>query len=183
MGHTDMMEDKERLKTFTELINSFDEGLALSEEYDSMLHDYNGVIMYQAESQVIKAIGDNPGITVSQLAALFKQSVSACSQVIKKLKNKLWVVQKRNRQNNREWNIFLTEEGSRIYLSHQRFENRCYQRSFDHLKEFSDEELRTYIRIQKKLNESFAQDVKESREFNYFYPGSVSDIEEKKSKA
>lgn len=164
-----------RYTLFCEIIEYFDEGIALSSEYDSMLHNYNGSILYQAESQMIKMIGNRPGITASEIAQYNKQTVSAVSQIIRKLKKKGWVEQRRNKENNRIWNLFLTGEGERIYLGHQKFENRCYLRSFESLSAFSEEEFKTYIRIQSKLNDTFRQDVEESRIFNYEYAGAKSD--------
>ena len=89
--------------------------------------------------------------------------LSACSQLIRKLRKKDWIEQIRNPENNREYQLFLTESGWKIYEEHDRFEQACYKRSFNNLKEFSEEDLKKYISIQKKLNETFAIDVKESK--------------------
>ena len=63
------MSEQKRYELFCAIINELDRCTALINEYDSQLHDYQGVIMYQAESQMIKAIGDSPGITAARLAA------------------------------------------------------------------------------------------------------------------
>lgn len=156
------MEEK-RYQLFCELIDVFDRGCDLTEEYDMLLHDYNGVILFQAESQMIKVIGDNPGITASEISKMFHKTSSASSQLIRKLKKKEWVTQVRNPENNREYNLYLTEEGTRIYKNHQQFENTCYRRTYHALDEFKEEELEVYIRIQKKINETFQLDVEESQ--------------------
>ena len=65
---------KEKYKLFQQLIEVFDEGCDLVEAYDSLLHDYNGVILFQAESQVIKIIGDHEGITGSEIAHMLKKT-------------------------------------------------------------------------------------------------------------
>ena len=49
----------DRYGRFCKMIEELDRGVELIEEYDSLLHDYNGVMLFQAESQLIKAIGDN----------------------------------------------------------------------------------------------------------------------------
>ena len=108
------MEEKTRYKLFLDMINEIDEASGLIEEYDSQLHDYNGVILYQAESQFIKLIGNNPGISAAECARIFNKTVSACSQLVKKLKKKGWITQERNEQNNRGYNLYLTEEGKVI---------------------------------------------------------------------
>ena len=155
--------DNKRYQLFCELIDVFDRGCDLIEEYDTLLHDYNGVILFQAESQMIKVIGDHPGITASEISKMFHKTSSASSQLIRKLRKKEWVMQVRNSENNRVYNLYLTDEGAKIYKYHQQFENTCYRRTYHALDEFSEEELKLYIRIQKRMNETFQLDVEESQ--------------------
>lgn len=156
--------DKERYSKFEKLIEAFDEGCSLTIEYDSLLHDYNGVMLFQAESQVIHIIGDREGITAAEIAHILKKTPSACSQLIRRLRGKGWVDQRRNKENNREYNLYLTEEGTEIYKKHDAFEKACYLRTFHGLDGFSMRDLDTYIAIQEQLNRTFMLDVKESRE-------------------
>ena len=150
------MREDERFDAFCEMMEELDRGAYLMDEYDSLLHDYNGVVMFQAESQMIKAIGDSPGITAARLAKKFGKSAGACSQLIRKLK--------RNRDNSREYNLILTEAGKDIYIKHRDFEEACYERTFRMLDEVSRTEMETYARIQRLLNKAFEIDVAESKE-------------------
>lgn len=159
------MENK-RYELFLQLIEEFDLGCSLTEEYDALLHNYEGTLMYQAESQMVKFIGDHPGITATEITYLSGKTGSAASQLIRKLKGKGWVTQTRNGENNRQYNLYLTDEGNVIYQSHRRFEERCYLRSFHSLDEFSEKELELYIKIQKKINASFKLDVEESHDLD-----------------
>ncbi len=161
-----MEKENIRYQLFCDIIHSFDEGCELTKEYDSLLHDYNGVVMFQAESQLIKTIGNHPGITASDISQLFKTTSSASSQLIRKLREKGWVIQERNENNRRIWNLYLTEEGKKIYQAHYNFESRCYMRTFHSLDHFTEEELETYLKIQKCINETFKIDVKESQQLN-----------------
>lgn len=152
-----------RYQSFCKAIDTLDDGVALINAYDALLHDYDGEKMYQAESQMIKAIGSHQGITAAQLAESFGKTASACSQLIRKLKNKGWVQQQRNPVNSREYNLFLSQEGKEIFEKHRKFEEACYQRTFKMLGEISEADLQTYIRIQQCLNRAFALDVEKSR--------------------
>ncbi len=163
------MEQKERYGIFGRLIEAIDDGFRHMTVYDGQLHDYNGTILYQAEAKVICAVGQTPGITISELAARADKSTSAYSQLIRKLRAKGWVMQERNSQNNREYNLFLTEEGKKIFDGHQKFEEYCYQRTYHMLDAFSKEDLETYIRIQEKLNQAFKLDVEDSKAVNKKY--------------
>ncbi len=155
--------DDTRYELYCQMLDSFDEGCRLVQEYDSVPHDYGAAILYQAESQIIHLVGHQPGITASEIAAAFHKTPSACSQLIRKLRKKGWLLQKRNHDNNREYQLYLTDEGKEIYEDHDLFEKRCLERSFHNLSSFSKEEFKIYLSIQNKLNETFAMDVKESK--------------------
>lgn len=157
------MSEQKRYELFCAIINELDRCTDLINRYDRQLHDYRGVIMYQAESQMIKAIGNHPGITAAELAKIFDKTSSACSQLIRKLKQKGWVEQSRNEDNSREYNLSLTDQGKEIYLKHKEFESACYKRSFAMLEGISEDEMESCIKIQKRLNESFQMDVDESK--------------------
>ena len=82
--------------------------------------------------------------------------------IIRKLKQKGWVEQVRNQNNNREYNLFLTEAGWQVFNDHHKFEQACYARTFQKLKIFTDEELELFCRVQQRLNEAFKLDVEDS---------------------
>ena len=79
-GDAKEMENK-RYDLFIQMLNEFDKGCGLTEEYDALLHDYDGIILFQAESQMIKMIGNNPGITASQISKIVDRTSSASSQL------------------------------------------------------------------------------------------------------
>ena len=152
----------ERYDLYCKLLYELDEGCRLIVNYDSVPHNYGSATLYQAESQIIHLVGPRPGITASEIAAIFKKTPSACSQLIRKLRKKELITQKRNKENNREYQLYLTENGVKIFEDHDRFEKRCYQRSYQNLSSFSEDDFKIYIAIQRKLNETFAMDVEES---------------------
>lgn len=156
----------EHYKHVCTLLDLFDEGCQHVNSYNALLHDYNGVILYQAESQFIRKVGDTPGITITALSEYFRKTTSACSQLMYRMKKKGFLFQKRNENNNREYNLYLTADGEKLYQYHKAFEEKCYHRTAEFLSEFSHEELDTYLRIQAKMNESFLLDVTESKELN-----------------
>ena len=155
-----------RYKLFCDIMDEIDRTYDLMSEYDSLPHQYGKYNLYQVESHLIEYIGNHEGVTITVLAEVFKKTRSACSQMVKKLRDKKWVEQIRNPENNREYNLYLTEEGKRIFENHAAFDKRCYQRNFEGLQEFSCEQMETYLSIQKKINESFQRDVEES--LSYF---------------
>lgn len=157
------MSENERYRLYCDLIAELDEAFSLIREYDSQLHDYNGVILYQAESQLIKLIGNTPGITAMECAAILKKTTSACSQLLKKLRQKGWIRQERNQLNNRLYNLFLTKSGQVIYRNHKSFEESCYLRTYKLVEAFADKDFATCIEMLRLVNEGFKMDVEDGK--------------------
>lgn len=141
-----------------------DEAYELMVEYDALPHHYGDHILYQAEGEIIDLIAIHPGVTITDLGNILKKTASACSQIVRKLREKGWVEQTRNRENNRVYNLTLTEEGMKIYGGHQAFIENCRDITYQLLEQFSEEELEAHLRVQEKLNEAYHGDVKRSRE-------------------
>lgn len=155
---------EKREKLLRRLWEAQDEAYDLMCEYDSLPHHYGDNILYQAEGHIIDLIAVYPGITITDLGNILKKTASACSQIVRKLKEKGWVEQTRNRNNNRQYNLKLTEGGMRVYEDHQKFNRECQKETFLLLKNFTDEELEHHIRVQERVNEAYRGDVRRSRE-------------------
>lgn len=141
-----------------------DTAYELMSEYDSLPHHYGSEVLYQAEAYIVNLVGQHPGITVTQLAEILNKTTSACSQIVRKLRAKGFVEQIRNPGNNRLYNLELTPEGSEVFQAHIRFNQECQEKTFELLRDFTDEELRIHLRVQDRLNEAYQDDVRRSRE-------------------
>ena len=153
-----------REKVHLHLLNMVDDGYDLMAAYDAVPHRYGEFLLFQTEAKTIQFIGCHPSSTITDLANANKKTTSAYSQIIRKLVKKGWVRQERNEKNHRLYNLFLTEEGKKVYNSHHEFETKCYQRMFEKLSVFSDEELEIFCAVHKKLNESYELDLQDSLE-------------------
>lgn len=152
-----------KTKLLEQLWGAQNEAYDLMCEYDSLPHYYGEHILYQAEGHAIDLIGEQPGITITDLAGIFKKTPSACSQIVRKLRDKGWVTQKRNAQNNRIYNLFLSEAGTSVYKEHLAFSDVCQKITFDLLDIFSPEELAHHIAVQKQINLAYQGDIQRSR--------------------
>ncbi len=141
-----------------------DEAYDLMYEYDSQPHRYGSNTLYQSEAHIIDLIGEQPAITVTELAAALKKTPSACSQIVRKLRAKGWVEQIRNEDNNRILNLRLTESGVQVYHAHTAFNAACQAATFQLLSAFSPEELEHHLAVQRALNKAYSQDVEKSRQ-------------------
>lgn len=135
----------------------------LMTEYDMLPHCYGDNVLYQAEAYVVNIIGNNPQITITQIAHSLKKTTSACSQIVKKLVSKGLVNQTRNKDNKRIYNLTLTSKGQQLYKDHMEFNKKCQQNTFDMLSEFTQEELLIHTKIQSVINDSYQGDVDRSK--------------------
>ena len=143
-----------------------DEAYDLMYEYDSLPHQYGENTLYQSEAHIIDLIGEHPEITVTELAAILKKTPSACSQIVRKLRAKGWVEQRRNEENNRIYNLILTESGEQVYQEHVTFNHTCQMATFRLLESFTQEELLHHLMVQRKLNEAYAADLQFTQNYH-----------------
>ena len=158
------MNDEKRSELLEQVWNQQNQAYDLMCEYDAMPHRYGECMLYQAEAHMIDLIALYPGITAADLASILRKTPSACSQTLRKLREKGLVEQLRNAANNRQYKLQLTESGQALYRDHAAFSADCQQRTFDRLAEFTEEELALYLRVQQRINEAYADDVRRSRE-------------------
>lgn len=151
-----------RSERLDELLDVFDKGYSLCAQYDEIPHQYGEEVLYQSEMHFLQAVGNTGDITITTISQQLGKTTSACSQMVRKLKKKNLIEQRRNEKNNREYYLNLTSKGKEIYLAHEKLDHKCIQRTKEVLDEFNDEELEIYIRIQKQLNETFQKDVQEN---------------------
>lgn len=156
--------DAGKKELLNQVWNAQDDACKLICEYRSLSHYYGEYVLYQAEGQIIDFIAIHPGTTITELAELLEKTPSACSQIVRKLRAKGWVSQSRNEENNRIWNLTLTESGMNIYRDHLEFTQSCQDIAFQMLSEFTTEELESHLLVQRRLIEAYKGDVKRSRE-------------------
>lgn len=166
---------KDRDKLFAQLWQAQDEAYDLMYEYDTLPHHYGENIMYQAEGHIIDLIAAYPGITITDLSNILKKTASACSQIVRKLKEKGWVEQSRNRDNNRQYNLRLTPAGEQVYADHVAFTQFCQAETLKLLEGLTDEEMAAHVKVQRQLNLAYQADVRRSRE--RFHPQTGVDRE------
>ena len=158
------MNDEKRRELLEQIWNQQNQAYDLMCEYDAMPHRYGACMLYQAQAHMIDLIAQYPDITAADLAVILRKTPSACSQTLRKLREKGLVEQLRNTANNRQYKLQLTESGQALYRDHAAFSADCQQRTFDRMAEFTEEELALYLRVQQRINEAYADDVRRSRE-------------------
>ena len=84
---------KKREELLEQIWAAQDTAYDLMSEYDSLPHSYGENVLYQAEAHLIDRIALHPGVTVTDLANMVRKTPSACSQLVRRLRDKGWVEQ------------------------------------------------------------------------------------------
>ena len=154
------MEKKDLVR---EALSSVEELSSIMREYDSTQHIYGGYKIYQTEAHMIEQIGNNPGVSATQLALIFAKTISACSQIIKRLMQKGLITQYLVPENARVRKLYLTKAGKIVYLDHRRLENHIFHRDMEEFEDISNQEIETFLKISGKIRKCFICDLEEQK--------------------
>ena len=91
--------------------------------YNSTLkkpHTYSGdLVLYPAQSHMIEMIGENEGITLTEIAAEYMITKGAVSQLITFLEQKALIKKKPSQKGGRSTGLFLSESGRAVFNEHR----------------------------------------------------------------
>ena len=155
-----IVKKENREKILNEIWKVQDEAYALMRSYDDIPHNYGESSLYQVEGEFIDIIAENPGITITEISERVGNTTSAASQIVRKLRKKGMLIQVRDEQNNRKYNLLLTDIGKKVYEGHQLFTKECKAYFQSCLEEFTEEKLESFVEIQKRINCSYKHDIK-----------------------
>lgn len=115
-------------------------------------HDYGtGKAYTSMEVHTVGYIADHPGCTVTAIAAEWRKTKSAVSQLIKKLKQAGIVRTEADVKDEKQSLLYLTTEGKLLDAKHRMFDEYAWEKSIDGLKEsFSEQEINTCFLVLKR---------------------------------
>jgi DNA-binding MarR family transcriptional regulator len=111
-----------------------------------------GVAMYRSEIHTVQAIGKNPGINVTTLAAYFGVTKSAVSQTIGKLKKKGLVRKTYVPGNAKEVMLELTDLGLTGFRNHEQFHMQALAVAREYFGDRFEEKFETIEAVMTDLN-------------------------------
>ena len=124
---------------FENLMDIFDHVVNKAGSVHSIAYDFGtGFPIFKAEIHTIRAIGDNPGINVTNLAELMGVTKGAVSQTINKLARKKLVRKTHAHDNAKEILLELTDLGWTGFHNHELF----HMDMFDTVHEYFGDKLK-----------------------------------------
>ncbi|EHL05459.1 transcriptional regulator, MarR family [Desulfitobacterium hafniense DP7] len=115
--------------------------------------DFGGdMVFYRGEIHMIKMIGDNPGIHLSEMARNFKITRAVVSKTVMKLEQKGCVRKEQDSADLKRIRLFLTDKGEEAYLAHQHYHNLYDSPLFTYLDGLSSDQLAVVAEFMKRAN-------------------------------
>lgn len=121
----------------------------LYNDYIHASHNYGTAEkISMVEVHILTIVEDNPGITMSELAAVWGRTASAVSQSVTKIEKKGLVVRKRSEQNGKNILLYPTPAGIELSTAHKKYDCRDIADTRRLLLEHSTpEELDTFYKV------------------------------------
>lgn len=118
-------------------------------EYMHVPRDYGtGYRIGMLDVHTLTYIDDHPGVTITQLSQTGGKTKSAFSQTVKNLANAGFVERRKERNNSKTVNLYVTEEGRRLSNAHKLYDlTDIAQTTEELLRHISQEELDTFYRV------------------------------------
>jgi len=118
-------------------------------EYMATARDYgNGELMKSVEIHTLTMIEDRPGITISELAKLWKRTKGTVSVNVAALEAKGYVERRKEPGNDKVVHLYATEAGVDLSTMHKAYDNlHIMQTQNELLKSCSREELDAFYKV------------------------------------
>ena len=125
------------------------EFVILYHDYIYRAHDYgNGDMIKMVEVHTLAMIEDNPGITVSGLAKLWRRAKGTVSVNVATLENRGYIHRKKKNNNAKVVHLYATEKGIELSTIHKAYDNlSIMQIQSDLLKSCTHQELDCFYKV------------------------------------
>jgi DNA-binding MarR family transcriptional regulator len=144
----------ETKQTFEQILEELEQAMSrVSSMHESPWDFGTGVPLYRTEIHTVQAIGEHPGVNITELAQLMGVTKGAVSQTVGKLVDKSLVRKMHADDNAKEILLLLTERGNTGFHNHQ----KLHMAMLDIVREFYgdklEEKLQAFASVMHDLNE------------------------------
>lgn len=138
----------------------------LMSAYQSIPRDYDlGFFMSEIEVHSLGFIQETPGITAKQICQLTYRTKGTISSMLSKLEKEGYIEQRKNPQNLRERQLYLTEKGTHVCQQHKAYDRKV---TCDYLMEVArhctPEEINGYFKVTHYRSEYFEKVLEREKE-------------------
>ena len=130
------------LEKFEDILAHITRIIVKAFELEKIPRDFGtGDLLYHSEIHTVHAIGSNPGMNITQLAAMLGVTKGAISQVVSKLSQKGLVDRYKEPKNKKQVLLALTPKGQNAYAGHIEYHKKIGDAFFTEVGAMTDEQL------------------------------------------
>ncbi|WOO36787.1 MarR family transcriptional regulator [Anaerocolumna sp. AGMB13020] len=107
---------------------------------------------YRGEIHMIKMVGDQPGIFISEMARNFNITRAVVAKTVRKLEERGFLNKIEDAEDKKRICLFLTEKGERAYLLHKAYHEKYDSPLFNYLGELKEHDLKVIQEFLKHAN-------------------------------
>lgn len=100
-----------------------------------------GIVLYRGEIHLLQALGEHPGMYMSELAAYFGVSRAMISKSAARLEERGFIKKEADADNKKKIRLFLSEKGRMAFLRHRLFHEKNDSSMHRYLNTLSPNEL------------------------------------------
>ncbi|SCM83220.1 Regulatory protein MarR [uncultured Sporomusa sp.] len=118
----------------------------------------NDMVFYRGEIHIIKVIGDQPGIFISEIARFFHVTRAVVSKSVLKLERNGYVRKEKDLNDKKRIQLYLTERGQAAFQAHERFHQEFDGQIYQYLDSLKEEELAVislFLKKAQQMNERY----------------------------
>ncbi len=144
----------ETKQAFEQILEELEQAMSrVSSMHESPWDFGTGTPLYRTEIHTVQAIGEHPGINITELAGLMGVTKGAVSQTVGKLVDKGLVRKTHADDNAKEILLLLTERGNTGFRNHQNLHMAMLDIVREHYGDKLEEKLEIFASVMHDLNE------------------------------
>lgn len=124
-------------------------------DYMKESRDYGtGDIINMVEIHTLTFVEENPGITVTEIATMWKRTKGASSQIVAKLEHKGLIERRKERNNAKNLHLYVTDQGLALSKAHKQYDVKelTWANQILH-QEFSEQEINAFYKVMQRYTE------------------------------
>jgi DNA-binding MarR family transcriptional regulator len=124
-------------------------------EYENRTREYlPGHKTYKREADFLEIVGKESR-TMTEISKMLNVSQGAATQLAIRVEKKGLVIREEDMQDRRRLNVNQTSLGEKLDEAHRQYENKFMEKLYDLLDEFSEEEIKKFTVISRKMGDVF----------------------------
>ena len=115
---------------------------------ESAPHDFgNGDLLFSSEIHTLCAIGNNPGINITDLSAQLGVTKGAISKMAKRMEEKGLIERHHKPGNDKEILLDLTPKGKKVHLGHREYHAKEFERLSAQIEKLTGKQVRFLFEV------------------------------------